>query len=222
MLFGRRRELVASAMKPGPHLLSVLLLWLLLAGTTPRSAPAEGQPRGVQHHGFFINLSRIEGKAGKEAVLVAVKRQIELVERAGLAPEVLEFFRSVPILLMPDSTGTPGLYSKTNKRVGLKFTDLGPDKPILLHELLHAYHDQILADGYENADVQQFYELALRHYRLSKSEYFLSNAREFFAVTASIYLHGRIERAPHDRRTIEAAQPLYWKYLEGLFGKRST
>ncbi|MGV3662485.1 MAG: hypothetical protein ACO1TE_20035 [Prosthecobacter sp.] len=174
----------------------------------------------LQHHGFVINLTRIEGSEKTETVLAAVKRQIEIVETVGLAEETLKFFRSVPILLLPASTGTPGLYSKRNKRVSLKHVDLAPNKPILLHEFLHAYHDQILADGHQNADVLHFYEMALQRYRMSKSEYFLSNEKEFFAVTASIYLHGSIKRAPFDRKTIQTTQPLYWKFLEGLFGKR--
>lgn len=177
----------------------------------------------VVYRGFSIHLMRgVQAKAGAGEVLRAVERQVDMVEAVGLAPEVLAFFRRVPVYLHPESAGTPGLYSKKNQRVGLKFLQLAKDQPILLHEFLHAYHDQILLDGYENPDVLHFYELALQHYRLSRSEYFLSNEREFFAVTASIYLHGSIERAPFDRRRIQSTQPLYWKFLEGLFGKREA
>lgn len=196
----------------------LLLLALMLTGTLAAQGQAPATLLG--HHGFVINLTRIEGKEKTDTVLAAVKRQIEIVETVGLKEEVLKFFRSVPILMLPDSTGTPGLYSKRNKRVALKYLDLAPTKPILLHEFLHAYHDQIMADGYGNADIVHYYELALQRYRMSKSEYFLSNEKEFFAVTASIYLYGSIKRAPFDRTTIKSAQPLYWTYLEGLFGKR--
>lgn len=195
----------------------LLLLALLLTGTLAAQTQAPATLLG--HHGFVINLTRIEGKEKTDTVLAAVKRQIEIVETVGLKEEVLKFFRSVPILMLPDSTGTPGLYSKRNKRVALKYLDLAPTKPILLHEFLHAYHDQIMADGYGNADIMHYYEMALQRYRMSKSEYFLSNEKEFFAVTASIYLYGSIKRAPFDRTTIKTTQPLYWTYLEGLFGK---
>lgn len=198
--------------------LLLLVSLLLLAGAPGVHAQAPTTLLG--HHGFVINLSRIEGKEKTDTVLAGVKRQIEIVETVGLSDEVLKFFRSVPILILPDSTGTPGLYSKKNKRVALKYLDLAPIKPILLHEFLHAYHDQIMADGYGNADIVHYYEMALQRYRMGKSEYFLSNEKEFFAVTASIYLYGPIKRAPFDRKTIQTAQPLYWKYLEGLFGKR--
>lgn len=198
----------------------LLCVFAVLTGTLVGRAQAQAPTMLLGHHGFVINLTRIEGKEKTDTVLAAVKRQIEIVETVGLAEEVLKFFRSVPILMLPDSTGTPGLYSKRNKRVALKYLDLAPTKPILLHEFLHAYHDQIMAGGYENADIMHYYEMALQRYRMSKSEYFLSNEKEFFAVTASIYLYGSIKRAPFDRATIKTAQPLYWTYLEGLFGKR--
>ncbi len=196
----------------------LLIVFVVLTGTLV----AQSNATLLQHHGFVINLTRIEGSEKTETVLAAVKSQIEIVETVGLKDEVLKFFRSVPIMLLPASNGTPGLYSKKNKRVSLKHVDLAPNKPILLHEFLHAYHDQIMTDGYQNADVLHFYEMALQRYRMSKSEYFLSNEKEFFAVTASIYLHGSIKRAPFDRKSIKAAQPLYWQYLEGLFGKRES
>lgn len=197
----------------------LLLLVLLLTGTFMARSQAQSPTTLLRHHDFVISLSRIEGKAKTDTVLAAARRQIEIVETVGLAEETLKFFRSVPIMLQPASTGTPGLYSKRNKRVSLKHVDLAPNQPILLHEFLHAYHDQIMADGYQNADILHFYEMALQRYRMSRSEYFLSNEKEFFAVTASIYLYGSIKRAPFDRKTIQSMQPLYWQYLEGLFGK---
>ena len=215
-------------MKPGRTLLAAFL-WLALAGVQAQAqaaaaaaATASAPLATLSHHGFLISLSRIAATGSNAPVMAAVKRQIEMVESVGLAAVVLAFFRSVPIVLLPGSAGPPGLYSKTNKRVALRHTDLAPEKPILLHELLHAYHEQILQDGWQNADVLHFYEMALQRYRLSKSEYFLSNEKEFFAVTASIYLYGPIERAPFSREAIQAAQPLYWKFLEGLFGRRES
>lgn len=37
------------------------------------------------------------------------------------------------------------------------------------------------------------------------------------AATASMYLRGKSSRKPHDRRTIRAAQPDYYKFLDELF-----
>ncbi len=202
-------------MKTGLGIMLVCGVWLC-------SQAAMGQaPQGaLEHHGFSIDTSQIAGTENLDTVVAAMKRQIEIVETVGLADETLKFFRSVPIVMLPNSPGTPGLYSRKNKRVSLKSRDLAPNKPILLHEFLHAYHDQILPDGGKNTDVLHYYEMALARYRMNKSEYFLSNEKEFFAVTASIYLYGAIKRPPFDRKTIQSTQPLYWKFLEGLFGKR--
>lgn len=45
----------------------------------------------------------------------------------------------------------------------------------------------------------------------------MSNELEFFAVTGSIYLRGTSSRKPHDRATIQAMQPEYFKFLGELF-----
>ncbi len=201
-------------MKTGLGLIIVSAFWLCsqALGQTPQSA--------LEHHGFKIDTSEIVGKENLDIVLAALKKQIEIVEAVGLSDERMKFFRSVPIAMLTSTDGTPGLYSFKKNRVLLRSIDLAPSKPILLHEMLHAFHDQILPDGVKNTDVIRFYQLALTRYRMNKSEYFLSNEREFFAVTASIYLYGSIKRPPYDRKTIQSAQPMFWKCLEGLFGKR--
>ena len=201
-------------MKTGLGLILACGVWLC------SPVHAQAPQSTLEHHGFSIDTSQIAGTENLDTVMAALKRQIEIVETVGLTDEVLKFFRSVPIVMLANSPGTPGLYSRKNKRVSLKSRDLAPNKPILLHEMLHAYHDQMLPDGGKNAEVLHFYEMALERYRMNKSEYFLSNEKEFFAVTASIYLYGSIKRPPFDRKTIQSTQPLYWKFLEGLFGKR--
>ncbi|MBE7496395.1 MAG: hypothetical protein HS117_15745 [Verrucomicrobiaceae bacterium] len=195
------------------------VLFLVLA-----AALAPGGMRGAElaYHGFTVNTDAIEGTANRDSVIAAVKRQIDIVETVGLADEIVAFFRTVPVRMLADTDGTPGVYSARMNRVALKGVELAATKPILLHELLHAYHDQKMPDGGNNAQVKKFYELALTRYRMKKSEYFLTNEKEFFAVTASIFLFGPIKRAPFDRATIQSTQPNYWLYLEGLFGKRAA
>lgn len=91
--------------------------------------------------------------------------------------------------------------------------------PVMLHELLHAYHAQLLPNGFRNEGV-------LRHYNFAKSKqlypadtYALTNEREFFAVTASVFLFGKdSEHEPFTRENLKQKQPEYFKYLVGLFG----
>jgi hypothetical protein len=46
----------------------------------------------------------------------------------------------------------------------------------------------------------------------------LKNPAEFFAMTASAFLHGSIARPPYTRETVIRTQPVYARYLAQLFG----
>lgn len=180
------------------------------------------QETKLNHQGFQVDFAQINDSPQKETILKAVKRQIEIVVLVGLSEENLNFFKSVPIVMIPDASGTPGVYGGIKNTVFLKGRDLAPMRPILLHEFLHAYHNLKIADGFQNAHIRSFYAEAQNSYPNFKDEYFLSNAKEFFAVTASIYLFGKIPRPPFERSTIKKAQPQYYQYLESLFGQRDS
>jgi hypothetical protein len=175
----------------------------------------------INHHGFKADLSQIKDSPQKERIINAVKRQIEIVDKVQLSTDDLNFFKSVPIVILPAESGTPGVYGGIKKTVFLKARDLAPNRPILLHELLHAYHHLKITGGFQNAQIHAFYQDAKNKYPDLENEYFLSNAREFFAVTASIYLFGDIPRAPYKRSAIRKAQPDYYQYLETLFRQPS-
>lgn len=171
----------------------------------------------INHRGFRAGYSQIKDSPQKDTIIKAVKRQIEIVEQVKLSAEYLNFFKSVPVVMIPADAGTPGVYSAIKKTIFLKARDLASDRPILLHELLHAFHHQKIADGFQNAPIRGFYEEAKNKYPNFENEYFLSNVREFFAVTASIYLFGDIPRPPSKRSAIKKDQPEYYQYLENLF-----
>ncbi|WP_279357940.1 hypothetical protein [Methylobacterium indicum] len=46
----------------------------------------------------------------------------------------------------------------------------------------------------------------------------LANPKEFFAITASVYLYRRQAREPFTREELRRTQPLYYRYLTRLFG----
>jgi hypothetical protein len=171
----------------------------------------------INHRGFSADFSHINDSPEKDTIIKAIKRQIEIVAKVKISQDDLRFFKSVSIVMLPASSGTPGVYGSVKKTVFLKARDLASDRPILLHELLHAYHHQKMTDGFQNAQVRVFYEEAKNKYPNFRDEYFLSNDREFFAVTASIYLFGDIPQPPSKRSTIKKAQPEYYRYLETLF-----
>lgn len=180
------------------------------------------QETEINHHGFKADISQIKDSPQKNRIIKAVERQIEIVEKVDLSNDVLIFFKTVPIVMVPADSGTPGVYGGIKKTVFLKGQDLAPDRPILLHELLHAYHHLKIAGGFQNKQIQAFYQDAKSKYPNSEKEYFLSSAKEFFAVTASIYLFGDIQRPPFKQSTIRKAQTDYYQYLETLFVQQKT
>jgi len=95
------------------------------------------------------------------------------------------------------------------------------DNPILLHELLHALHYLYLPDRGRNPDVLRFYQNAQKGQVYPANEYVMSNVGEFFAVTASLYLWGKVARSPNNRETLRAKQPYYYAWLGELFGVKT-
>jgi hypothetical protein len=91
--------------------------------------------------------------------------------------------------------------------------------PVMLHELLHAYHAKLMPDGLENKGVKAHYNMALNKQVYAKDQYVLKNDKEFFAVTASIFLSGKdAVHEPYTRAQLKEKQPGYFKYLVEVFG----
>jgi hypothetical protein len=91
--------------------------------------------------------------------------------------------------------------------------DQNKTRPLILHELLHAYHDHILPDGYANHAAKAWFTAAQSLY--PADQYLMTNEREFFAVTASVFLSGK--DGAFTRDDIKTKQPDYYKYLKWLF-----
>jgi hypothetical protein len=94
------------------------------------------------------------------------------------------------------------------------------DDPILLHEFLHAFHNRLMPNGYENLGIKAAYsEAKSKDVFENKKSYTLMNQQEFFAVTASIFLAGKESlHEPKTREALKEKLPEYYKYLVGVFG----
>jgi hypothetical protein len=90
------------------------------------------------------------------------------------------------------------------------------ERPVLLHELLHAYHAHMLPNGFNNAVVLSQYKVGKGIY--PSDSYLMANEREFFAVTASVFLYGKETVEPFTRAKIREKQPEYYNYLVWMFG----
>lgn len=93
------------------------------------------------------------------------------------------------------------------------------DDPVLLHELLHAYHAKLMPQGFDNLGIRAYHADASSKQVFTKKDYAMKNHKEFFAVTASIFLAGKESiHEPHTRARLKEKLPEYYKYLVELFG----
>jgi hypothetical protein len=180
------------------------------------TAACRADPLIFDYRGFRVDLSTARGTMADAKMIAAVKRQIDMVEQVKLKPDVVAFMRTVKIWANPKETRTgPGHYSRATG-IDLRMPLLDDKKPILLHELLHAFHDQKLPAGFANADIKSFYQRG-KSAGWPQDSYMMNNDHEFFATTASVYLYGDIPRPPESRKQLRAKQPQYYQWLADLF-----
>ena len=96
---------------------------------------------------------------------------------------------------------------------------------MVLHELAHAYHDQVL--GFESAAVKDRYEAAKREglYKSvlhidgeEREHYALKNHHEFFAEMTEAYVRTN-DFYPFVRSELKRHDPETYRLLEGIWGK---
>ncbi len=93
------------------------------------------------------------------------------------------------------------------------------EDPVILHELLHAYHAKLMAGGLDNLGIKAMYAKAVSANVFPKDEYAMANPQEFFAVTASVFLAGKGSlHEPKTRAVLKEKLPKYYKFLVELFG----
>jgi len=177
----------------------------------------------VEMRGFQVDF-HLASERDRKLVLRSLDEQLEIVEATKVPPSVMEFFRTVPIVVDPALTAMNGEYRQQDGRwiVRMKPTKLPGDRPIALHELLHAYHHQVLKQptpqvgrAFQHAQQSKIYPDRYR------DAHFLENGKEYFAVIASIYLlDKKIDQPPFDCSIPAKTQPEFIAFLAELFGPR--
>jgi len=195
---------------------------VLAAQAPPPSAPqapaaATVSGNTLTHRGFTVDITLAATMANRDAIIASLQRQIEITAGCGAKPEIMAFFRSQKISLKTDPAGGPGRFRGASG-IEIQAAAQPPENPILLHELIHALHYLYLPQRGRNPDVLRFYQNAQKGQLYPANEYVMSNVGEFFAVTASLYLWGKVARPPHDRATLHTKQPYYYAWLGELFG----
>ncbi|MFN3838385.1 MAG: hypothetical protein ACK4MI_11805 [Brevundimonas sp.] len=164
--------------------------------------------------GFAIDLS-LAPEATRAATLASLRAQIDLVNSLKIRADILDWFRSVPLVVDPSIRG-PGEFR--NGRLALKDVETPADNPLLLHELLHGWHFQKMPDRRRNPEILAFYDQAKASGAFPARSYMLSNVVEFFAMTASVALWGRAARPPRTRERLRQVMPAYYDWLVEQFG----
>lgn len=195
------------------------LLWLLplAAQAQPlRRPPPAPITDVVQHRGFTMHIAT--PVPDRAALAAAMKHQLDIVADCGVKPEILALWRTIPIATAPGD-GEPGGNFKPGRGVEIYAAPIPPpENPVVLHELVHALHYRYVPQSNNNPDIERFYRIAVDNVLYPQGAYVLKNRNEFFAVTGSLYLWGKVAKPPHDRATLFAKQPRYYEWLGELFG----
>ena len=211
----------AAQLHSKPRCLLAVGCVLILLAYAAAAFPAS-KPTWTEVSGFRVDMRRTSEPLVAET-LENLQYQIGIVEAANLPKRILSFFRTVRLVVDPSLTGMNGQYIQVDGQwvVRARPGQWPPGRAILLHELLHAYHHQVL--GQPTSAINRAYDEALREGTYPdayRNTYFLSNPREFFAVIGEIYLSGASFRPPFNCGTVQEAQPDFIKYLGSLFGER--
>ncbi|HVT71621.1 MAG TPA: hypothetical protein VHD61_00675 [Lacunisphaera sp.] len=189
----------------------LVLAGLLLAGS---GCAAE------TYRGFTIDDVQVQGMPGITAILAATREQVDIVHAVGLPTDALALLQGVTFQLVPDGTfprPTPGQYG--NGRVRVSSAVIGVrHKPVLLHELMHAYHDRKLAQGFANPEILTLFRQARGLPAFAVQSHMMQNEKEYFACAATTYLYGTTAQEPFHREKIKREQPALHAYLQKLFG----
>jgi hypothetical protein len=200
---------------------SQLALAILLLSTRLSCGAGEAVDTG-KYHDFTIDCSKIRDIENLEAVRQATKEQIDIVCAVGLPKEILEFFQTMPIHLVPSSaipSGSPGFYNAaaSNVNVSVSMASAG-HKPILLHEYLHSYHHQRLEGGFRNQDILKYYNRGKSTGAYGTRSHMMDNGSEFFACSATTFLFGVTAQEPFKRDKVRDNQPEFFEHLKKIFG----
>jgi hypothetical protein len=100
----------------------------------------------------------------------------------------------------------------------------------VLHELAHAYHDRVLADGFNNREIKAAYERIKANHKYDRVErwwgngrpntfegaYALSSPQEYFAESTEAFF-GRNDFFPFTRDELKQHDPEMYALLERLW-----
>lgn len=224
------------------------------AQAAARDEAANGAPVRVTRiiEGWTVHVHRElldkEPDATSRA-LELLRAQLQEIVRVVPAPAVAKLQR-VPLWLSPE---IPGIQPRAEYHPGAQWlTDHGRDPAMAkgieftnirifeaetrrmpnfaLHELAHAYHDQVLPQGYGNPEIQAAYDRAKAggtYDRVERTDaegrtdveraYAMTNPQEYFAESTEAYF-SRNDFFPYNREQLKRHDPGMFELLGRLWG----
>ncbi|MBB4840692.1 hypothetical protein HNP52_003784 [Sphingomonas kyeonggiensis] len=162
----------------------------------------------------------IDWQGGEQTpeIAASLAAQIALVKALQVSDEARDFF-AAQVITVDREAGTK---TRAGPR-GVFFARVVQpvENPVLLHELIHRWQLLKMPGGQQNPDVQRFYREAVASGRWPAQAYMLTNAFEFFAMTASVVLHGDAARPPFRRENVRAKAPELYAFIVKTFGLRT-
>jgi hypothetical protein len=189
-----------------------------VAAPKPPAVPTIPVDGKLTYRGLTVDATEIRAAPQYNAMMTSIVHQIDIVADCGVKPEQLQFFRSQTVFVKHAPPGGFGHFNSNQPGVTLADVVAEPQKPILLHELLHAYHWRVMPGAFRNPELLAYYNRARNIGAYQADAYVLKDVQEFFAVTASLYLWGNVDRPPATRANLKAAQPVYYAWLGQQFG----
>ena len=199
--------------------------------------------------GWTLHVNRSLVKSQPEKTKVAMELLTEQLQRVvkSVPAKAVSALRTVPIWMNPQYTGTrPGAAYHPSKRwltrnkrnpamaKAIEITNVSifeaenrrmPD--LILHELAHAYHDQVL--GFENEAIQDAFRLAQKsgtydsvkrftgRKTTTDKAYAMTNHKEYFAETTEAYF-GQNDFYPFNLQELQAHDPQMVIVLKRCWG----
>ena len=205
--------------------MKLFLGFCCLAMQLPAQAPQATQgskapaPRAglVRYRGFSIDARNLAGNPNRDTVLASVRAQVALVEAVRMDTAKKKFLRTIPIVILAEADARPRY---TEGKISVPAQVVDKARPVILHELMHAYHERRLPGGFENPSIQSMYDQAQAGGKFPVGSYMLTNRGEYFAMMSSVFLHGSAARDPFARDSIRVKQPDMYAWLVREFGPR--
>jgi hypothetical protein len=178
--------------------------------------------RAETYKGFQIDYSLVQTNSKLPRIKAALERQVDMVLNVGLPTGTLDFFKTVPVVVVTGKQPFAGRYLGKAKRIEVtEFFLLRGRKPALIHEFLHSYHSQKLPGGVKNSKVIDSYREAVKKNIYNAKSHMMDNAREYFASVGTAYLFGVTALEPFTREKVQKCQPEFYQYLKDLFGPKA-